>query len=191
MIDPRLYIAAGALVVAFSAGWLVNGWRLMLRLPIFTPIMPRKNASRVAQINSELLRRQTALEGIRKDAQDQIATADAGRDAAESAADGLRAELDRHKRRTCPATTAGGEAKESLLPELLDEVERAGRAMAQQADAAGIARYSLREVLRCSLKFRSPSSARDVCRISAPLLCPLNVWHVFCKRAEGGPRYSD
>ena len=139
MIDPRLYIAAGALVVAFSAGWLANGWRLNAEIADIRAEHAEKERERVAQINSELLRRQTALEGIRKDAQSQIATADAGRDAAESAADGLRAELDRYKRRTCPATTAGGETKESLLPELLEEVERAGRAMAQQADAAGIA----------------------------------------------------
>lgn len=139
MIAPRLYIAAGALVVAFSAGWLANGWRLSAEIADIHADHAEKERERVAQINSELLRRQTALEGIRKDAQSQIETAAAGRDAAESAADGLRAELDRYKRRTCPATTAGGEAKESLLPQLLDEVERAGRAMAQQADAAGIA----------------------------------------------------
>lgn len=139
MIDPRLYIAAGALVVAFSAGWLANGWRLNAEIADIRADHADKERERVAQINSELLRRQTALEGIRKDAQDQIATATAGRTAAQSAADGLRAELDRYKRRTCPATTAGIEAKESLLPELLADMEREGRAMAEQADAAGIA----------------------------------------------------
>lgn len=139
MIDPRLYIAAVALVVAFSSGWLANGWRLNAEIADIRAYHAEQERERVAQINSELLRRQTALEGIRKDAQEQIATATAGRTAAQSAADRLRAELDRYKRRTCPATTAGGEAKESLLPELLADMEREGRAMAEQADAAGIA----------------------------------------------------
>lgn len=138
MIDPRLYIAAGALVVAFSAGWLANGWRLNAEIADIRADHAEHERERVAQINSELLRRQTALEGIRKDAQEQIATADAGRAAAESAADGLRAELARYRQRTCPAS--GGEDKrESLLAKLLDEVEREGRAMAGAADSAGIA----------------------------------------------------
>ena len=127
----RVYIYAAVLLAVFSAGWVANGWRL-------NAYYAEQERARVAQINSELLRRQTAIEGIRKDAQEQIATADAGRAAAESAADGLRAEIARYRKRTCP-TERGDDSGESLLAQLLDEVEREGRAMAQQADAAGIA----------------------------------------------------
>lgn len=133
----RLYIYAAVILATFAAGWTANGWRLDARYA-------EQERARIAQINSELLRRQTAIEGIRKDAQNQIATADAGRLAAESAADGLRAEIARYRKRTCP-TERGDSTGESLLAELLDAVEREGREMAQQADAGGIAASTCRK----------------------------------------------
>lgn len=97
-----------------------------------------------AQARSEEQRRQTALEGIRTDASEQIEQAQADAAAADATADGLLLELDRLKRRTAicaSAATGGAPAQDSttVLADLLSEVESAGRAMAAEADRRGIA----------------------------------------------------
>ena len=97
-----------------------------------------------AQARTEEQRRQLAIEGIRQDAQTHIAQAATDAAAADLAADGLRVELARIKRRaaSCPGAAAGGEAgpdATTVLADLLEEVERAGRAMAREADRRGIA----------------------------------------------------
>lgn len=102
------------------------------------------HATAQAQARAEEQRRQLAIEGIRQDAQVHISLAAADAAAADAAADGLRVELARIKRRpaSCAGVTAGGEARPdaaTVLADLLEEVERAGRAMAAEADRRGIA----------------------------------------------------
>lgn len=102
------------------------------------------HATAQAQVRAEEQRRQLAIEVIRHDAQTHIAQAATDAAAADRAADGLRVELARLKRRvtSCPGATVGGEAgpdATAVLADLLEEVERAGRAMAAEADRRGIA----------------------------------------------------
>lgn len=101
-------------------------------------------ATALAQARAEEQRRQIAIEGIRRDAQDHIAQAAADAAAADHVADGLRGELARIKRRaaSCPSVTIGGapgRGAAAVLADLLEEVEREGRAMAAEADRRGVA----------------------------------------------------
>ncbi len=97
-----------------------------------------------AAARAEEQRRQTAIEGIRTDAKDQIKLAAADAAAADATADSLRGELARIKRRAasgaCAATgSPSAESTTGVLADLLGEVEAAGRAMAAEADRRGVA----------------------------------------------------
>lgn len=145
-IVQRLIVYA---VVALSlagagawASWAItdNSWQATHSEYVGKVEKAAKDASDKAR--SEEQRRQTAVEGIRKDAQDQIDAAAIDATVAGATADGLRAELDRIKRAraSCPGTAKGGATgpdSTAVLADMLEEVERAGRAMAAEAQRRG------------------------------------------------------
>ena len=140
----RLIIAACLLVAAFATGWLVNGWRWQAKLAALQLEHAEQYADAQAQARSEEQRRQTAVEGIRRDAQQTIEQSQADAAAADAAANGLRAALDTAKRRAarCASVAAGsptGPDQTTVLADLLAELEQEGRAMAAEADRRGIA----------------------------------------------------
>lgn len=97
-----------------------------------------------ALARAEERRRQDAADQLRGEAHAQIEQAQADAAAADSAADGLRREADRLKRKlaSCASTGAGsapGRDAGTVLADVLSEVEAAGRAMAAEADRRGVA----------------------------------------------------
>lgn len=94
MIDPRLYIAAGALAAAFGAGWLGNGWRLGGTISD----LKAEHSQTVATAARTALNAQRALD----DQRDKLATRLSEIDGVETAA--LRTENDEIERlRKCVA----------------------------------------------------------------------------------------
>ena len=147
MINPAtLRLAAYALACAllFGAGWIAQGWRLNAQIAQIEADQAQALTAAIQQARAEEQRRQVALEGIRKDAQDQITVAAADAAAAHAAADGMQQQLDRIKRKpACSSSAAAGGVtgrdSTTVLADLLTEVERAGRAMAEEAERRGIA----------------------------------------------------
>ena len=142
--QSRLIIAGVVLALAFGAGWLVNGWRWQARLAVLEQTHTEQYAAAQAQARAEEQRSQTAVEGIRRDAQQTIQQSQADAAAADAAANGLRAALDAAKRRAarCATAAAGsptGPDQTTVLADLLAELEQEGRAMAAEADRRGIA----------------------------------------------------
>lgn len=78
MIDPRVYIVAGAVAIGFGAGWIVNGWRGDAQLAnlkaAHNGIVAAANAATVAAFKNGEARRQV-LE-TERDAIDLIKTAE-------------------------------------------------------------------------------------------------------------------
>ncbi|WP_176443149.1 DUF2514 family protein [Pseudomonas segetis] len=137
----NLAIVATLLAVFLSGAW-INGARWEANHTAYVADVERRNSIALDQARSEEQRRQTAIEGIRKDAQDKIDAAAIDATVAGATADGLRAELDRIKRArsSCASATNGSQAgadSTAVLTDLLEEVERAGRAMAQEAQRRG------------------------------------------------------
>lgn len=142
-----LLIAIGAAVLmALSAAgawqWQANAYGKQIADTARDQAMANEWAATKARTEEQ--RRQTAIEGIRTNAKDQIKLATADATAADATADSLRAELARIKRRaagnTCAATGgAPAENATGVLADVLSEVEAAGRAMAAEADRRGIA----------------------------------------------------
>jgi len=99
-----------------------------------------------ARARSEEQRRQTAIEGIRRDAQDKIAAVAADAAAADDAAIRLRARVAVLSRRpaSCPGVAGGGEAADparDLLAVMLSRIDEASGGVAEFADrsrAAGL-----------------------------------------------------
>lgn len=99
-----------------------------------------------ARARSEEQRRQTAIEGIRRDAQDKIAAVAADAAAADDAAGRLRARVAELSRRParCPGAAGGGEAADTardLLAVMLGRLDEASGGVAEFADrsrAAGL-----------------------------------------------------
>ena len=99
-----------------------------------------------AQARSEEQRRQTAIEGIRRDAQDKIAAVAADAAAADDAASRLRARVAELSRRParCPGAAGRGEAADAardLLAVMLSRLDEAAGGVAEFADrsrAAGL-----------------------------------------------------
>tara|TARA_R110001592_G_scaffold65634_5_gene201248 strand:+ start:6242 stop:6754 length:513 start_codon:yes stop_codon:yes gene_type:complete len=94
-----------------------------------------------AQARSEEQRRQSAIEGIRRDAKQKIIELQSDVATAERAADGLRGELAERTRRAVADTCAagGGETAKSTLilySELLDRADRRAGELAAFADRA-------------------------------------------------------
>lgn len=146
-VQYRLLAAAlvvGALMAMSAAGawqWQANAYGK--QIADMRAAQAETHAAAQAQARAEEQRRQIAIEGIRRDAQDHIAQAAADAAAADDAADGLRGELARLKRAArCPGAAAGsasGRDSTAVLADLLEEVEQAGRAMAAEADRRGVA----------------------------------------------------
>ncbi len=99
-----------------------------------------------ARARSEEQRRQTAIEGIRRDAQEKIAAVAADAAAADDAAGRLRARVAELSRRParCPGAAGGGEAADAarnLLADMLGRLDEAAGGIAEFADrsrAAGL-----------------------------------------------------
>lgn len=99
-----------------------------------------------ARARSEEQRRQTAIEGIRRDAQDKIAAVAADAAAADDAAGRLRARVTELSRRpaSCPGAAGGSEATDTardLLADMLGRLDEAAGGVAEFADrsrAAGL-----------------------------------------------------
>ncbi|MCJ8168623.1 DUF2514 family protein [Atopomonas sediminilitoris] len=142
--QSRLIAVAVVLALAFAAGWLVNGWRWQAKLSALELTHAEQYASAQAQARSEEQRRQTAVEGIRRDAQRHIDQSQTDAATAGAAANGLRAALDtaKHRAASCASATTGsptGPDQATVLADLLAELEQEGRAMAAEADRRGIA----------------------------------------------------
>lgn len=99
-----------------------------------------------ARARSEEQRRQTAIEGIRRDAQEKIAAVAADAAAADDAAGRLRARVAELSRRParCPGAAGGSEATDTardLLADMLGRLDEAAGGVAEFADrsrAAGL-----------------------------------------------------
>jgi len=99
-----------------------------------------------ARARSEEQRRQVAIEGIRRDAQEKIAAVAADAAAADDAASRLRARVTELSRRpaSCPGVADGGEATDAardLLAVMLGRIDEAAGGIAEFADrsrAAGL-----------------------------------------------------
>ena len=110
-------------------------------------ILAEAKAKALEVARDEEQRRQSAIEQVRQDAEQQIARAEADATAAADAADGLREQARRLAARASqcssnPSPTQGSKATAkptAVLAELLGEMEAAGRAMAKEADRRGIA----------------------------------------------------
>lgn len=99
-----------------------------------------------ASARSEEQRRQVAVEGIRRDAQEKIAAVAADAAAADDAASRLRARVAKLSRRpsSCAGTAGGGDAADparNLLADMLGRLDEAAGGIAEFADrsrAAGL-----------------------------------------------------
>lgn len=97
-----------------------------------------------ARARSEEQRRQTAIEGIRRDAQEKIAAVAADAAAADDAAGRLRARVAQLSRRpaSCAGAADGGEATDparDLLAVMLSRIDEAAGGIAEFADRSRIA----------------------------------------------------
>jgi len=99
-----------------------------------------------ARARSEEQRRQTAIEGIRRDAQEKISAVAADAAAADGAASRLRARVAQLSRRpaSCPGAADGGDTADparNLLADMLGRLDEAAGGIAEFADrsrAAGL-----------------------------------------------------
>lgn len=60
MIDPRVYLVAGAVALGAAGGWVINGWRLNAELSSLTTVhnglIAAANATTLAAVNAEQAR---------------------------------------------------------------------------------------------------------------------------------------
>ena len=144
LIPPQLRLAfyAAACALMFGAGWIAQGWRLNAQIAQMQTDQAQALTDAIQQARAEEHRRKIALEGIRKDAQDQIAIAVADAAAADTAAVGLQQQVDRLAARRCPASTAGSPAADHaglLLADLLGRIDKRAGELAAYGDRARIA----------------------------------------------------
>ena len=144
-------IAAGAAVLALMAlsaagAWQWQGNRYQARISKLEAGYAESARKAEARARSEEQRRQTAIEGIRRDAQEQIAAVAADAAAADDAASRLRARVAKLSRRpaSCAGTADGGDAADparDLLAVMLSRLDEASGGIAEFADrsrAAGL-----------------------------------------------------
>jgi len=144
-------IAAGAAVLALMAlsaagAWQWQGNRYERQIGEIRAANAEAARVALAQARSEEQRRQTAIEGIRRDAQEQIAAVAADAAAADDAASRLRARVAQLSRRpaSCAGSSGGGQAAEparDLLAVMLSRIDEAAGGVAEFADrsrAAGL-----------------------------------------------------
>ena len=138
-------IAGIAIIVAvFAAGWWINGARWESRHNATLADIAERTAQAQAQSRAEEQRRQYSIEGIRRNAQNEIALARTDASAADAAAQRLRERLEKFARSAASysGVTPRGEAARDpivLLADVLTEMERAGRELAAEADRRGVA----------------------------------------------------
>jgi len=138
----RLAVYALACALLFGAGWLTNGWRLNADIAQIEADQAQALTAAIQQARAEEQRRQIALEGIRKDAHEQISTAVSDAAAAHAAAVGLQQQVDRLAARRCPSVTDGSPAADPaglLLADLLGRIDKRAGELAAHADRARIA----------------------------------------------------
>lgn len=144
-------IAAGAAVLALMAlsaagAWQWQGNRYERQISEIRAANAESARVALAQARSEEQRRQTAIEGIRRDAQEQIAAVAADAAAADDAASRLRARVAQLSRRpaSCSGSTGGGDSADrarDLLAVMLSRIDEAAGGVAEFADrsrAAGL-----------------------------------------------------
>lgn len=144
-------ITAGAAVLALMALSAAGAWQWQwnrYERQISDIRAANAEAARVAlaQARSEEQRRQTAIEGIRRDAQEQIAAVAADAAAADDAAGRLRARVAQLSRRpaSCAGAADGGDTTDparDLLAVMLSRLDEASGGIAEFADrsrAAGL-----------------------------------------------------
>jgi len=145
MINPatlRLAAYALACAVVFGAGWIAQGWRLNAQIAQMQADSAQELTAAIQQARAEEQRRQIALEGIRKDAHEQIAIAVADAAAADTAAVGLQQQVERLAARRCPSVAAGSPAADPaglLLADLLGRIDKRAGELAAHADRSRIA----------------------------------------------------
>lgn len=139
-----IYLAIGALSAAFAGGWHLGGLGPERALAEYQREVARATASAQQQQRQIEAQRDRDITEIANNAQTQIIALAAERDAAVSAADGLRSAAasaaSAARKNTCPAS-AGKATPDTLgmFVELLSRVEERGRAMAEYADRSRIA----------------------------------------------------
>lgn len=143
-------IAAVAAVLALMAlsaagAWQWQGNRYERQISEIRAANAEAARVALAQARSEEQRRQTAIEGIRRDAQEKIAAVAADAAAADDAASRLRARVAQLSRRpaSCPGAAGGGDAAGetgdmlALVSSRLDEAAGELAAYAERAANAG------------------------------------------------------
>lgn len=138
-------LSVAALMTLSAAGawrWQANAYELLISEIRADQADALSEAQ--SQARAEEQRRQTAIEGIRRDAQDKISQARTDADIADAAADRLRARVEKlaSTAASYSGVTPRGETASDpiiLLADVFIELERAGREMAKAADARGIA----------------------------------------------------
>ena len=138
----RLAAYAIACAILFGAGWLTNGWRLNAQIAQMQADSAQELTTAIQQARAEEQRRQIALEGIRKDANEQIAIAVADAAAADTAAVGLQQQVDRLAARRCPSASAGSPAADpagDMLALMFRRINEASGELASYGDRARIA----------------------------------------------------
>ena len=141
-LSIRLAAYALACAVLFGAGWISQGWRLNAQIAQMQADSAQELTAAIQQARAEEQRRQVALEGIRKDAHEQISTAVSDADAARVAAVGLQQRVDRLAARRCPSVTDGSPAADPaglLLADLLGRIDQRAGELAAHADRSRIA----------------------------------------------------
>lgn len=144
-------IAAVAAVLALMAvsaagSWQWQGNRYERQISDIRAANAEAARVALAQARSEEQRRQTAIEGIRRDAQEKISAVAADAAAADDAASRLRARVAELSRRpaSCAGAADGGEATDparDLLADMLSRIDEAAGGVAEFADrsrAAGL-----------------------------------------------------
>ncbi|MBK3797550.1 DUF2514 domain-containing protein [Pseudomonas sp. Choline-3u-10] len=142
-------IAAGAAVLALMAlsatgawQWQANSYERQLSELRGEYAEAARQAE--ARARSEEQRRQTAIEGIRRDAQDKIAAVAADAAAADDAASRLRARVAQLSSRpaSCPGAAGGGEATDETGMVLTDVFARLDQRAGELAEAYDRARIA-------------------------------------------------
>lgn len=144
-------IAAGVAVLALMAlsaagAWQWQGNRYQARISKLEAGYAESARQAEARARSEEQRRQTAIEGIRRDAQEQIAAVAADAAAADGAASRMRARVAELSRRpaSCAGSAGGSDSADparDLLAVMLSRIDEAAGGVAEFADrsrAAGL-----------------------------------------------------
>ena len=141
-MDWKMYALAAA--VGFGGAWTAQDWRYGRQIAQIERDQAQAMAEAQKRARMQETRWRTTIEGVQIDAREQLAQVADDIAAADAAADGLRREIDRLRRRaaSCAAPAVGGDTTSSatvLLADLLAEVESRGRELAAEADRRRVA----------------------------------------------------